>query len=176
MLEVLRRGTDGFRCPEARMKDHGDQLGDRRVPARGDRGTVSGPAVREAVDNGDELADEAIAQEHEEILLHRLHDGTPGEPDHHDALQEFVKLGREHIRYEQEVVWPVFEAAVSREDREKIGDKLEAGKKSRRRVRIPILRRMPRYRRPWSGAAIVDHVRDVISGREADNPPDPQTK
>jgi hemerythrin-like domain-containing protein len=133
------------------------------------------PAVREALDNGDELADEAVAQEQEgKKVLQRLHDGAP---DYHAALQEFVKLGREHIRYEQEMVWPAFEAAVSREDREKIGDKLEAGKKvapTRPRPDTPANATVQKTMA--AGAAIVDSVRDVISGREADNPPDPQTK
>jgi hypothetical protein len=41
------------------------------------------PAVREALDNGDELADEAVAQEQEgKRLLQRLHDGEPGDPDY----------------------------------------------------------------------------------------------
>ena len=136
------------------------------------------PAVREALDNGDELADEPVAQEQEgKKLLQRLHDGAPGDPDYHDALQDFVRLGREHIRYEQEMVWPVFEAAVSREDREKIGDKLEAGKKvapTRPHPDTPANATVQKTM--GAGAAIVDHVRDVFSGREADNPPDPQTK
>ncbi|MCV7223965.1 hemerythrin domain-containing protein [Mycolicibacterium elephantis] len=136
------------------------------------------PAVRDALEDGDELADEAISQEQAgKKLLQRLEDGNPGETDYHDALQEFVKVGREHIRYEQEVVWPKFEAAVSREDREKIGDKLEAAKK--------VAPTRPHPDTPGNslvqkttgmGAALVDHVRDAASGREADNPPDPQMK
>jgi hemerythrin-like domain-containing protein len=136
------------------------------------------PAVREALDNGDELADQAITQEQEgKKLLQRLHDGAPGDPDYHDALQEFVKVGREHIMYEQDVVWPAFEAAVSREDREKIGDKLEAAKKvAPTRPHPDTPPNATVQKTMGAGAAIVDHLRDAVSGREADNPPDPQTK
>jgi hemerythrin-like domain-containing protein len=132
------------------------------------------PAAREALDNGDELADEAVAQEQDgNRLLQRLHDGKPGDPDYHDALQEFVKVGREHIMYEQEVVWPAFEAAASREDREKIADKLEAGKNAAPTRPHPDTPANAAVQKTMgAGAAIVDHVRDVISGREADNPPD----
>ena len=88
------------------------------------------PAVREALDDGNELADVAVAQEQEgKTLLQRLEDGEPGDPDYQQALQEFVRAGREHIMFEQDVVWPAFEAAVSREDLEKLGEKLETAKK-----------------------------------------------
>jgi hemerythrin-like domain-containing protein len=134
------------------------------------------PAVREALDDGDELADHAIEQEQEgKKLLQRLEDGAPGERDYHEALQEFVKAGREHIRYEQEVVWPKFRAAVGREKLEELGEKLEAAKK--------IAPTRPHPDTPPSslvqktmgtGAAILDHVRDAATGRDRDNPPDPQ--
>jgi hemerythrin-like domain-containing protein len=136
------------------------------------------PAVRDALDNGDELADEAIAQEQAgKKLLQRLEDGEPGDPDYHDALQEFVKAGREHIMYEQGVVWPEFEAAVSREDLEKIGEKLEAAKKiAPTRPHPDTPPNATVQKTMGTAAATVDHVRDALSGREAENPPDPQMK
>lgn len=136
------------------------------------------PAVRDALEDGDELADEAISQEQAgKKLLQRLEDGNPGETDYHDALQEFVKVGREHIRYEQEVVWPKFEAAVSQQDREKLGDKLEAAKKVAPTRPHPDTPGNPLVQKTMGmGAALVDHVRDAASGREAHNPPDPQMK
>lgn len=134
------------------------------------------PAVRDAVENGDELADEAIAQEQAgKKLLQRLEDGEPGEADYHDALQEFVKAGREHIMYEQDVVWPAFEAAVSREEREKIGEKLEAAKKVAPTRPHPDTPADPTVLKTMGmGSAVVDHVRDAVSGRAEENPPDPQ--
>ncbi|MGV0790502.1 hemerythrin domain-containing protein [Mycolicibacterium sp. XJ1819] len=134
------------------------------------------PAVRDALEDGDALADEAIAQEQaSKELLQRLEDGSPGEPDYHDALAEFVKVSREHIHYEQNVVWPKFEAAISREDSEKLGDKLEAAKKVAPTRPHPDTPSHSLVQKTMgAGAALLDHVRDVISGREADNPPDPQ--
>lgn len=62
------------------------------------------PAVRDAI--GDGIVDKAIEQEQAgKQLLQRLEDGKPGEADYHEALQEFIKAGREHIAYEQDVVW-----------------------------------------------------------------------
>ncbi|BDY30346.1 MULTISPECIES: hemerythrin domain-containing protein [Mycolicibacterium] len=133
------------------------------------------PAVREILDDGDELADRAIDQEEAgKKLLQRLEDGEPGQADYHDALDEFIKAGREHITYEQEVVWPRFSAAVSAGDLDKLGAELEAAKK--------LAPTRPHPGTPSSqgaqmtmgmGAAIIDHVRDAVSGRDDKNPPDP---
>lgn len=136
------------------------------------------PAVRHALDNGDDLAAEAIAQEQAgKKLLQRLEDGKPGDADYHDALQEFVKAGREHIRYEQDVVWPLFEAVVSRQDREKIGEKLEVAKKiAPTRPHPDTPPHAAIQKTMGTGAAVVDHVRDAVTGRDDKNPPDPQIK
>jgi hemerythrin-like domain-containing protein len=134
------------------------------------------PAVREALDDGNELADEAITQEQEgKKLLQRLNDGEPGDPDYQQALQEFVKAGREHIMYEQQVVWPRFEAAVGREELEKLGEKLEQAKKVAPTRPHPDTPANAAVQKTMGmGAAVVDHVRDAVSGRAEKNPPDPQ--
>ena len=134
------------------------------------------PAVRDALEEGDALADEAIKQEQDgKKLLQRLADGKPGEAEYHEALQHFVKAGREHIAYEQDVVFPRFEAAVSREHLEKLGAKLERAKKISPTRPHPDTPPNPLLLKTMGvGAAIVDHVRDAFTGREADNPPNPQ--
>lgn len=134
------------------------------------------PAVREALDDGDELADHAVEQEQQgKKLLQRLEDGAPGERDYHEALQEFVKAGREHIRYEQEVVWPRLRDTVSRAELEKLGEKLEAAKKVAPTRPHPDTPPSSLVQKTMgAGAAVVDHARDAVSGREHDNPPDPQ--
>ncbi|MCV6967413.1 hemerythrin [Mycobacterium intermedium] len=134
------------------------------------------PAVRDAL--GDALVDKAIEQEQAgKKVLQRLEDSKPGEPDYHEALQEFIKLGREHIAYEQEVVWPAVESAISREDLEKIGAKLETAKKIAPTRPHPGTPPNPAVLKTVGmGAAIVDHVRDAFTGRGEDNPPDPQIK
>ncbi|MCV7029651.1 hemerythrin domain-containing protein [Mycobacterium sherrisii] len=132
------------------------------------------PAVREAL--GDALPDKAIEQEQQgKQVLQRLEDGKPGEPDYHDALQEFIKLGREHIAYEQDVVWPQVEAAISAEELEKIGEKLEMAKKIAPTRPHPDTPPNPAVLKTMGmAAAVVDHVRDAFTGRDEDNPPDPQ--
>lgn len=132
------------------------------------------PAVRRAI--GDSLADKAIEQEQAgKKLLQRLEDGKPGDADYHEALQEFVKAGREHIAYEQEEVWPQVEVAIGREELENIGEKLEAAKKVAPTRPHPDTPPNPAVLKTVGlGAAVVDHVRDAVTGRGEDNPPDPQ--
>jgi hemerythrin-like domain-containing protein len=134
------------------------------------------PAVRERLEDGDALADRAIEQEQEgKKLLQRLEDGIPGDPDYQEALKAFVKAGRDHIAYEQEVVWPAFEAAVPHEDLVKMGEKLEAAKKIAPTRPHPDTPPSPAVLNTMGMAtAIVDHVRDAATGRATDNPPDPQ--
>jgi hemerythrin-like domain-containing protein len=133
------------------------------------------PAVRKALDNGDELADRAIAQEQEgKKLLQRLEDGAPGEAGYHQALAEFIKAGREHIAFEQDQVWPLLAEAVGKDELEKLGEKLETAKKVAPTRPHPDTPPNPLVQKTMgTGAAIVDHVRDAASGRAADNPPDP---
>lgn len=134
------------------------------------------PEVRKALDDGDALAEKAISQEQDgKKLLQRLENGKPGDSAYHDALQQFVQAAREHIAYEQDVVWPLFEAAVSREQLEKLGAKLEQAKKIAPTRPHPGTPPNPAVLKTMGmAAAIVDHVRDAFSGRAADNPPDPQ--
>jgi hemerythrin-like domain-containing protein len=134
------------------------------------------PAVRDALEDGDALADEAIQQEQDgKKLLQRLLDGKPGGAEYHEALQHFVKAGRKHIAYEQDVVFPRFQAAVSREHLDKLGEKLERAKKIAPTRPHPGTPPNPTVLKTVGMvAATVDHVLDAFTGRAADNPPDPQ--
>jgi len=134
------------------------------------------PLVREVLDDGDDLADAAVEQEQAgKHLLQRLEDGEPGEPDYQEALQQFVQLGREHIAFEQDVVWPRLREAAAPEQLRSLSEKLEAAKK--------VAPTRPHPDTPPSAAvlntvgmvtATIDHVRDAVSGRGTKNPPDPQ--
>ena len=134
------------------------------------------PAVRAALDDGDALADQAIAQEQDgKLLLQRLADGKPGEAEYHEALQEFVKVGREHIAYEQDVVFPRFEAAASREELKQTRGQARACQEDRAHAPHPGTPPNPMaLKTVGTVAATIDHVRDAFTGRAADNPPDPQ--
>lgn len=134
------------------------------------------PAVRDALEEGDELADKAVEQEQAgKQLLQRLEDGEPGEPEYQEALKQFVKLGRDHIAFEQDIVWPRFQAAMSEEELVKLGEKLERAKKiapTRPHPDTPPNSTM--LKTVGMATATMDHIRDAATGRAADNPPDPQ--
>ena len=82
------------------------------------------PAVRNALDDGDELAGHAIAQEQAgKVMLQRLENGSPGDPDYRDALREFIVAAREHM------VWPRLAEMLSSTELDRLGERLETAKK-----------------------------------------------
>jgi hemerythrin-like domain-containing protein len=133
------------------------------------------PAVRKALDDGDALAEHAVQQEAAaKHLLQRLEDGSPGDADYQDALAEFVSAAREHIQYEQDVVWPRFSAAVDDAELTRLGEQLEAAKKvAPTRPHPDTPSDAVTQKTMGTAAAVVDHVRDAFSGRDEMNPPDP---
>lgn len=136
------------------------------------------PAVRKALDDGDVLADKAVEQEQEgKKLLQKLEDAEPGQPEYQEALQAFVKAAREHIAYEQEVVWPKFEAALSRAQLERLGGQLEQAKRIAPTRPHPDTPPKPLILKTLGMVtATIDQVRDALTGRAAKNPPDPQIR
>lgn len=134
------------------------------------------PAVRRTLDNGDVLADHAIAQEQAgKRLLQRLLDGRPGQDDYHQALAELIKAGREHIAFEQDVVWPVFAQAARRDELDRLGRRLAVAK------RVAVTRPHPAtppsalvQKTMGTVVAVVDRVRDAATGRVRDYPPEPR--
>jgi hypothetical protein len=104
-----------------------------------------------------------------------LEDGTPRDPGYQGALQEFVKAGREHIAYEQDVVWPRFSTAVSEADLERLGQPLETAKKVAPTRPHPATPPVGMVQKTMGlGVAVIDRVRDAVTGGGAKNPPDPQ--
>jgi hemerythrin-like domain-containing protein len=176
MLEVLDGAPDGNGAASSGLSTMVTNLVIAESQHEAIEQQIFWPAVREALEDGDELADKAVQQEQEgKQLLQRLEDGEPGEPDYQEALQQFVKAGRDHIAFEQEVVWPLVEAAVSRDELLKMGEKLEAAKKVAPTRPHPDTPPSPAVLKTMGMAtAMADHVRDAASGRAADNPPDPQ--
>jgi hemerythrin-like domain-containing protein len=125
------------------------------------------PAVREHLPNGNELADTAIAQEEEgkEMLdkLDKLHAGTS---EFERLLTDFARAGREHIDYEEIHVWPRLRIALTQEQADELGSKLEAAKKTaptRPHPRTPASPGAQKTAGPVAGAA--DKLRDKITHR-----------
>jgi hemerythrin-like domain-containing protein len=128
------------------------------------------PAVREHLPNGDELADTAIGQEDEgKDVLDKLGKLDAGDPEFEKLLAEFTRAGREHIDYEETRVWPELRAALSAEQSQEIGSKMEAAKKTaptRPHPHTPSSPGALKVTGPVAAAA--DKARDAITHRGTD--------
>ena len=128
------------------------------------------PAVREHLPNGDQLADTAIGQEDEgKEVLDKLDKLNVGDPEFEKLLAEFTRAGREHIDYEETQVWPGLRAALTAEQSQEIGKKIEAGKKTaptRPHPRTPSSPGVLKATGPVVAAA--DKARDAITHRGTD--------
>ena len=128
------------------------------------------PTVREHLPNGDQLADTAIGQEDEgKEVLDKLDKLNVGDPEFEKLLAEFTRAGREHIDYEETQVWPGLRAALTAEQSQEIGKKIEAGKKTaptRPHPRTPSSPGVLKATGPVVAAA--DKARDAITHRGTD--------
>ena len=128
------------------------------------------PAVREHLPNGDELADTAIGQEDEgKEVLDQLGKLDVGDPEFERLLAEFTRAGREHIDYEETQVWPELRAALTVDQSQEIGRKMEAAKKTaptRPHPHAPSSPGALKVTGPVAAAA--DKARDAITHRGTD--------
>ncbi|GGL17314.1 hemerythrin domain-containing protein [Nocardia jinanensis] len=133
------------------------------------------PAVRTALPDGDELADRALEQEDTgKQLLERIERSEVGAPEFEQALTEFIAAMREHIDYEQDQVWPRFAEIEPPQDMAGLGDRMAAAKKTAPTRPHPGTPSSPGAQRTAGlGAAAMDKLRDMASGRKTDQPPDP---
>ena len=129
------------------------------------------PAVREHLPNGDELADTAIGQEDEgKEVLDKLDKLDAGTPEFEKLLAEFTRAGREHIAYEETRVWPGLRTALTEEQAEDLGSKLEAGKKTAPTRPHPRTPSSPgALKSTGPAAAAADKLRDKVTGRGTDD-------
>jgi hypothetical protein len=128
------------------------------------------PVVRERLPNGNELADHAIGQEQEgKEVLALLDKLDAGQPEFEDVLSKFIKAAREHIAYEETVVWPPLAVALSAQDAADLGSKIEQAKKSAPTRPHPGTPPKPGVLK-GAGPVVsaMDRLRDAASGRGKD--------
>ncbi|GGV00488.1 hemerythrin domain-containing protein [Actinomadura sp. LOL_016] len=88
------------------------------------------PAVRELALGGDRLADHAVAQEQSaKYVLNDLIGMDPADERFEELLRTFTVDAREHISFEEEVVWPELHDLLTKERADELGRKLAEGKK-----------------------------------------------
>ena len=125
------------------------------------------PAVREHLEDGDDLANEAQQQEQDgKEVLDRLDKLGAEDPEFEIVLAQFIKDGREHIAFEETRVWPGMRAALSAEQADELGSKLETAKKTaptRPHPKTPASPGVLKTAGPAVAAA--DRMRDAATGR-----------
>jgi hemerythrin-like domain-containing protein len=83
------------------------------------------PAVRERLEDGKQLADEAISQESEaKNVLARLDKLSSDDAEFTTLIAEFIPAARAHIAFEETQVWPSLRAALSAAEAEELGEKI----------------------------------------------------
>jgi hemerythrin-like domain-containing protein len=126
------------------------------------------PAVRKHLPDGDDLANQAQQQEQEgKEVLDQLDKLPPEDDDFENLLAQFVGDGRAHIAFEEERVWPGMRSALSSEEAEELGRKLEQGKKTaptRPHPKTPASPSVLKTAGPAAAAA--DRIRDKVTGRD----------
>lgn len=125
------------------------------------------PAVRDALPDGNELADRAIEQE--DAAKHLLHDLDRASADHADfekMVSKIIADGREHIEYEQTAVWPKLQAALSTEQLNELGEKMARAKEKAPTRPHPATPSSPgALKTAGKAAAAMDRARDSMTGR-----------
>lgn len=122
------------------------------------------PALREALPDGDPLAERA-RDDHQVVkeLLHQIDDISPGSADYDELLRKVISEVRAHVRYEEEEIFPEIMEALTPRERENIGIKL-----------LDAMRTAPTHPHPATpvnaftarAGAVMDKLRDLVENRK----------
>jgi hemerythrin-like domain-containing protein len=128
------------------------------------------PAVRDALPDGDTLAQHATDQEQEaKHLLQELEWQRPGQAEFEKLVETFISSARRHIGYEQDEVWPALQAALSQEQLVELGEQMAEAKQSAPTRPHPHTPPNPGVQKTVGAAAAkVDSARDSVMGRGRD--------
>jgi hemerythrin-like domain-containing protein len=125
------------------------------------------PAVRDRLESGSTLADQATGQEQAaKGILARLDKLGPGDAEFEQLLATFVMDAREHIEFEESQVWPLMRTALPAEAAAELGGKIAGGKKSAPTRPHPHTPPSPGVLKTAGPAvAAADKARDAVTGR-----------
>jgi hemerythrin-like domain-containing protein len=128
------------------------------------------PAVRDHIQSGSTLADEAIGQEQAaKQVLANLDKVGSGDAEFERLLGKFVTDAREHIEFEETQVWPLLRTALPAETSAELGKKIAGGKKTAPTRPHPHTPPSPgALKAAGPVAAAADKARDKLTGRGSD--------
>jgi len=125
------------------------------------------PAVRDRLESGDTLADEATGQEQDaKQVLASLDKLGPDDGEFEQLLGKFIMDAREHIEFEESQVWPLMRTALPAETSAELGSKIAEGKKTAPTRPHPHTPPSPGVlKTAGPAAAAADKARDAVTGR-----------
>ncbi|OLT12447.1 hypothetical protein BJF79_22170 [Actinomadura sp. CNU-125] len=125
------------------------------------------PVVRELALGGDRLADHAVEQEKSaKFVLNDLMGMDPRDERFEELLRTFIVDAREHIFFEENMVWPELHDLLSKERADELGRKIAEGEKrapTRPHPRTPPKPGVLKAAGPVMAAA--DRLRDRVAHR-----------
>ncbi len=124
------------------------------------------PTVRKQVPGGEAIADKELAEHAEvELALKDLEAMSPEKPEYQAKVADLIIHVREHVRQEEAELFPALEAAVSSEQLDEMGSKIEKAEKHAPTHPHPATpHRPPANKAGDAGMGIIDRVRDAITG------------
>src|SRR5215469_62480 len=125
------------------------------------------PMVRDRLPDGDQLADHAISQETKaKRVLARLEKLSPSQAEFDELLSKCVPAAREHIGYEEDVVWPPLQAVLTASEADELGKNITIAKGIAPTRPHPHIRPQPGVLKTAGPAlAAADKLRDALSHR-----------
>jgi hypothetical protein len=127
------------------------------------------PVVRRRVHDGARLADEAVSQELQVKHVLDLLDGLdPAEGEFGLLMRQLASIGREHLDFEENRVWPGVRLALSELELGHLGAQLQQGRRLAPTRPHPHLPPDPEAQRLAGRiAGATDRIRDALKGRRA---------
>ncbi|MDQ1746266.1 MAG: hypothetical protein QOD07_529 [Frankiaceae bacterium] len=125
------------------------------------------PLIRTHIENGDSIIEHEIDEHSQaERLMNDLDGMDPTDPQFGVLMQQLMTAIKDHVAEEENVVFPQFRDAVSPEELDKLGTTVQALKKILPTHPHPMSPDHPPFNALLSpGAALVDRVRDMLTGR-----------
>lgn len=125
------------------------------------------PAAKETLPNGAELVEREIREHQQaEKTMNELEHMSPDNVEYTSKVHTLMQEIRQHVAEEEGELFPMLRQRMSQDELVALGQKLESGKKLAPTRPHPSAPNHPPFNKMAApGAALVDRVRDWISGR-----------
>jgi hemerythrin superfamily protein len=128
------------------------------------------PAMAKNIEGGKEMVEHEISEHSEaEQLMKQLDGMDPGDPQFGVLMQQLMSAIRHHVQEEEGEAFPKFRQATSQEELESLASTVQTLKKIVPTHPHPMAPDHPPFNALLApGAALVDRVRDMLTGRGKD--------